>query len=79
MLVLDEPTASLDPETANAVIASLKVGSRERALIVIAHRLRTIRRADRICFMDEKRVVASGSHEDLMSLPSNAYRTFVEL
>lgn len=79
VLVLDEPTASLDPETENALVAALEAGRRDRLLVVIAHRLSTIRRADRICFMDEGRVVESGSHEELMALPNGAYRTFVEL
>ena len=79
VLVLDEPTASLDPETENALVAALEAGRRDRLLVVIAHRLSTIRRADRICFRDEGRIVESGSHEELMALPNGAYRTFVEL
>ena len=47
--------------------------------VVIAHRLSTIQRADRICFMNEGRIVESGSHEELMALRNGAYRTFVEL
>lgn len=79
VLVLDEPTASLDPETENALVAALEAGRRDRLLVVIAHRLSTIRRADRICFMDEGRIVESGSHDELMALANGAYRTFVEL
>lgn len=79
VLVLDEPTASLDPETENALVAALEAGRRERVLVVIAHRLSTIRRADHICFMDEGSIVESGSHEELMSISNGAYRTFVEL
>ena len=79
VLVLDEPTASLDPETENALVAALEAGRSDRLLVVIAHRLSTIRRADRICFMDEGRIVESGSHDELMALPNGAYRMFVEL
>ena len=79
VLVLDEPTASLDPETENALVAALEAGRRDRLLVVIAHRLSTIRRADRICFMDEGRIVETGGHEALMGLPNGAYRKFVEL
>ena len=79
VLVLDEPTASLDPETENALVAALEAGRRDRLLVVIAHRLSTIRRADRICFMDEGRIVETGGHEALMGLPNGAYRQFVEL
>ena len=79
VLVLDEPTASLDPETENALVAALEAGRRDRLLVVIAHRLSTIRRADRICFMHEGRIVETGSHDELMVLPDGAYRRFVEL
>ena len=79
VLVLDEPTASLDPETENALVAALEAGRRDRLLVVIAHRLSTIRRADRICFMDEGRIVETGSHDELMGKPGGAYRRFVEL
>ena len=79
VLVLDEPTASLDPETENALVAALEAGRRDRLLVVIAHRLSTIRRADRICFMDEGRIVETGRHEVLVAKPAGAYRRFVEL
>lgn len=79
VLILDEPTASLDPETENALVAALEAGRRNRLLVVIAHRLSTIRRADRICFMDEGRIIETGSHEELMAKPAGAYRRFVEL
>ena len=79
VLVLDEPTAALDPETENALVAALEAGRRDRLLVVIAHRLSTIRRADRICFMDEGRIVETGSHDELMALRDGSYRKFVEL
>ena len=79
VLVLDEPTAALDPETENALVAALEAGRRDRLLVVIAHRLSTIRRADRICFMHDGRIVETGSHEELMALREGAYRRFVEL
>ena len=79
LLVLDEPTASLDPETENALVAALQATRRERLLIVIAHRLSTIRAADRICFLADGRVAETGSHAELMANPRGAYRRFVEL
>ncbi len=79
VLVLDEPTAALDPETENALVAALEAGPKDRLLVVIAHRLSTIRRADRICFMDAGRIIETGSHAELMALPNGAYRRFVEL
>ncbi|MDA7853930.1 ATP-binding cassette domain-containing protein [Porticoccaceae bacterium] len=63
ILVLDEPTAALDPETENALLQALQVERGKRILIVIAHRLSTIRMADRICVVDDGRIVESGRHE----------------
>ena len=79
ILVLDEPTAALDPETENALVDALKAERSRRLLIVIAHRLSTIRAADRICFLDEGRVVETGSHDELTAKPGGAYRRFVDL
>ncbi|MCZ6656578.1 MAG: ABC transporter ATP-binding protein [Gammaproteobacteria bacterium] len=79
VLILDEPTASLDPETENALISALNAGRESRLLIVIAHRLSTIRTSDRIYFLDDGENVESGSHDELMQKPGGAYRRFVEL
>ena len=79
VLVLDEPTAALDPETENALVEALKAERSRRLLIVIAHRLSTIRTADRICFLDEGRIVETGSHDELMAKPGGAYTRFVDL
>ncbi|MYD96344.1 MAG: ABC transporter ATP-binding protein [Gammaproteobacteria bacterium] len=79
VLVLDEPTAALDPETENALVEALKAERSRRLLIVIAHRLSTIRASDRICFLDDGRVIEMGSHDELMAKPDGAYRRFVDL
>lgn len=79
ILILDEPTAALDPETENALVNALQDELRKRLLIVIAHRLSTIRSADRVVFVEDGRVVENGSHEELMADSDGAYRRFVEL
>jgi ABC-type multidrug transport system fused ATPase/permease subunit len=79
VLILDEPTSALDPETERRLVEALREASRERAVLVIAHRLSTVRHADRIAFLDGGRIVESGSHEELMARPGGAYRRFVEL
>ena len=79
ILILDEPTAALDPQTENQLVASLHEAAANRLVVVIAHRLSTIRNADRIVFLDEGRVRDIGSHDELMGKPGSAYREFVEL
>ena len=79
ILILDEPTAALDPQTENALVQALRDASRGRLVIVIAHRLSTIRRADRIVFLEEGEIKGIGSHEALMADPASRYRRFVEL
>ncbi|MDA0788850.1 MAG: ABC transporter ATP-binding protein [Proteobacteria bacterium] len=79
VLVLDEPTAALDPETENALVTSLQKAAAGKLVIVIAHRLSTIKRADRIVFLDNGRVRAIGSHETLMADTDGPYRRYVEL
>ena len=79
VLILDEPTAALDPVTERALVASLREASRDRIVIVIAHRLSSIRSADRIAFLDSGRIIEQGSHDELMARPGGAYRRFVDL
>ena len=79
ILILDEPTAALDPQTENALVDTLQAASVRRLVIVIAHRLSTIRRADRIVFLEQGEIRAVGSHDALMVDPENPYRRFVQL
>ena len=79
ILILDEPTAALDPETETALVDALQRERDRRVLIIIAHRLSTIRSADRIVFLEAGRVVESGSHVELLAKPESAYRRFIEL
>ena len=62
VLILDEPTAALDPQTENHLVASLHAAAQDRLVVVIAHRLSTIRNADRIVFLDGGRIRDIGSH-----------------
>lgn len=66
VVVLDEATSNLDPETEGMVEAALDQLLRDRTAIVIAHRLTTAKRADRIIVMDGGRIVEQGHHGDLI-------------
>ena len=65
--ILDEPTASLDPEAEAAIFADLKENLKGRIGIVISHRFSTVRIADRIVVLADGKVSESGSHEELMN------------
>jgi ATP-binding cassette subfamily B protein len=66
LLVLDEATSAVDNETEAAIQRSLELVGRDRTVIVIAHRLSTVRHADRIHVLEEGRIVESGSHDELV-------------
>ena len=68
VLVLDEATAAVDNDTEAAIQRSLERITRDRTTVVIAHRLSTVRHADRIVVMDSGRIVEQGTHESLLNL-----------
>jgi ATP-binding cassette subfamily B protein len=67
VLILDEATAAVDNETEAAIQRSLDLITAERTTLVIAHRLSTVRHADRIVVMEQGRIVESGRHEQLIA------------
>ncbi|MCJ0873274.1 ABC transporter ATP-binding protein [Streptomyces sp. AP-93] len=67
LVLLDEPTSQLDPINERELTDVLRDISRERALLVVAHRMSTVRAADRIVVLDDGRVGAEGTHEQLLA------------
>ena len=78
ILLLDDATSSLDAESEGLVQEALQRLMQGRTSLVIAHRLSTVRTADRIAFLDGGRVVEFGTHAELMALADGKYRHFVD-
>jgi ATP-binding cassette subfamily B protein len=78
ILLLDEATSALDASSEQKVQAALKELMQGRTTLIIAHRLATIMHADRILLIDQGRLIAQGSHQDLLA-SSELYKRLCEL
>jgi ABC-type multidrug transport system fused ATPase/permease subunit len=67
ILLLDDPTASIDPQTEHEILAAVEQATQGRTTFIVAHRLSTLRRADQILVLDDGRIVQRGTHAELMA------------
>ena len=78
IILLDEATASIDPENENHIQRAINALVKDKTLVVIAHRLSTVRAADQILVMDDGRLAESGTHAELLAKPG-IYRRFWQI
>ncbi len=78
ILILDEPTSALDAKTEQIITESLEKLMRERTTFIIAHRLSTVRKADKILVFEKGKIVESGSHNELVKIENGVYRKLYE-
>jgi ATP-binding cassette subfamily B protein len=78
VIVLDEASSMLDVETERRIMINLKKHFSEATIISIAHRMNTLRAADRILVMDQGTIVEEGPHEHLMEIDEGLYAGFMK-
>ena len=76
IIILDEATANVDPENEKELIEAINELTREKTVIMIAHRLKTVRHAGQILVVDKGRIVQRGTHDELMD-QDGIYRRFI--
>lgn len=77
VIILDEATANVDPENEAELMKAIQALTHEKTVIMIAHRLKTVKDADQIVVMDQGRIVDTGTHEELMR-KDGIYKNFIE-
>ena len=77
VIILDEATANVDPENEKELTEAIEALTKDKTIIMIAHRLKTVRHADQILVVDGGRIVQQGTHEELLE-QDGIYRRFVE-
>lgn len=77
IIILDEATANVDPENEKDLVKAIEALTKEKTIIMIAHRLKTVRNADNILVVDQGKIVEQGKHEQLMKL-DGIYKRFIQ-
>ena len=76
IVILDEAAAYIDPENEDRLQKAIEALTRDKTIIMIAHRLKTVRHANQILVIDHGKIVQQGKHEELTSVPG-IYADFV--
>ena len=79
ILILDEPTSALDAESEKLIKSSLETLMKGRTTFIVAHRLSTIREADKILVFEKGKIIESGRHEELLKKTRGTYRKLYNL
>ncbi len=77
IIILDEATANVDPENEKDLVEAIEALTKEKTIIMIAHRLKTVRNADQIVVVDKGKIVQKGTHQQLIN-EEGIYKRFVE-
>ena len=77
IIILDEATANVDPENERELMKAVEELTKEKTVIMIAHRLKTVRNADQIIVLDNGKIAEQGKHEDLVKL-GGIYAHFID-
>ena len=77
IVILDEATANVDPENEDKLQQAMEALTRDKTILMIAHRLKTVRKADQILVLDKGRIVQRGTHAELAGQPG-LYRDFLD-
>ncbi len=76
IILLDEATSSVDPENEYEILNAIKELTKDKTVVSIAHRLSTVKNADKILVIDKGRIVQEGNHEQLLAV-DGVYKTFI--